>query len=123
MRNSMANPNPSPSTRFTPGSNGRPKGSRDRLSAAFLKALADDFDTNGVGVVEKVRVEDPATYLRVVASLLPKEVEISRRLFDDVSDEALAEIIAVLEGEVERQRKKDPATAVELETPAPRQTH
>jgi len=116
----MANPNPSPSTRFAPGSNGRPKGSRDRLSAAFLKAMSDDFDTNGVAVVERVRTEDPATYLRVVASLLPKEVEISRRVFDDVSEDELAAVIEILREEV--RKETPPASKPELE-PTPKQTH
>jgi cellulose synthase/poly-beta-1,6-N-acetylglucosamine synthase-like glycosyltransferase len=117
----MANPNPSPKTRFgLDNKGGRPKGARDRLSAAFLKAMSDDFDANGVAVVEKVRVEDPATYLRVVASLLPKEVEISRRLFDDVSEDELAAVIEILREEVE---KNGTPPAAEPEPPPPRQTH
>ena len=34
-----------------------PKGSRNKLSDAFLQALADDFEAHGKGVVEKVRTE------------------------------------------------------------------
>lgn len=99
----MANPNPSPATRFGPAnpSRGRQKGARDRLSAAFLKALADDFDVNGSVAVVKVREEDPATYLRVIASLAPKELELTRPL-EAVSDEALQKLIDLatkLEGE------------------------
>ncbi len=47
----MANPNPSPATRFSADNPGRAKrkGARDRLSAAFLTALADDFDAHGKG--------------------------------------------------------------------------
>ena len=54
---------------------GRPKGSRNKLSEAFLKALADDFDTNGPEVIEKVRIERPHDYLKVCASVMPKRVE------------------------------------------------
>jgi hypothetical protein len=32
----------------------RPKGSCNKLSDAFLQALADDFEAHGKGVVEKV---------------------------------------------------------------------
>ena len=42
---------------------GRPKGSRNKLSESFLKALADDFDANGPGVIERVRKERPHDYL------------------------------------------------------------
>jgi hypothetical protein len=109
------NPNPSPSTRFTPGSNGRgrQKGARDRLSAAFLAALADSFDEHGAAAIEEVRTKDPSTYVRVVASLLPKEVEVSRPL-DKWSEAELADMIEKLEALLE--------TPPEAE-PAPKQTH
>ena len=54
---------------------GRPKGSRNKLSEAFLKALADNFDANGPGVIERVRKERPHDYLKVCASVMPKRVE------------------------------------------------
>jgi Family of unknown function (DUF5681) len=48
---------------FQPGQSGnpagRPKGARNKLSECFLKALADDFDTNGIAVIESVRNDRP----------------------------------------------------------------
>lgn len=73
--------------------NGRPKGSRNRLGEAFLQALASDFDQHGVETIEKVRTEKPHEYLKVVASLLPKQVEIKEGAFDGVGDEELAALI------------------------------
>jgi hypothetical protein len=42
----MANPNPSPSTRFGLGnpSRGRQRAARDKISTAFLEALTDAFN-------------------------------------------------------------------------------
>jgi hypothetical protein len=91
----MANPNPSPATRFKPGNNGRPKEARDRISRAFLTALADDFEQHGVGAIVKVREEDTANYLRVAASVIPKEIEITRPL-DGMDDSELAKAIELL---------------------------
>ena len=52
---------------------GRPKGSRNKLSDAFLQALADDFEAHGKWVVERVRTERPQDYLKIVASVCRSE--------------------------------------------------
>jgi hypothetical protein len=86
----MANPNPNPATRFSsdnqPEKSGRPQGSRDRLSKEFMRALSADFETHGTTVIETVRTSDPATYLRVVASLQRQEIEV-RTPEDKLTDE------------------------------------
>lgn len=33
-----------------------------------------DFEKGGIEAIEKVRVDDPSTYLRVVAGILPREL-------------------------------------------------
>lgn len=90
----MSEPKP---WRFQPGQSGnprgRPKGARSRLSEAFLEKLAADFEENGEGVIIKVRAEKPADYLKVVASLLPKQVEVKDAALDDLSDAELADIV------------------------------
>jgi Family of unknown function (DUF5681) len=62
-------------TRFKPGQSGnpagRPKGSRNKVSEKLLEALASDFDAHGQHVIEKVRAERPADYLKIVASSFP----------------------------------------------------
>lgn len=67
--------------------NGRPKGSRNKLGEAFIEALHADFVEHGEAVIERVRVEEPAQYLRVVAGILPKELNITSSV--DLSDEQL----------------------------------
>lgn len=90
----MANPNPSPLTRFKPGENGRSKkrGDRDRLTSKFLYELAESFELNGRTAIDAVMIFDTPTYLKVIAALVPKEVEITRPL-DGISDEELVTII------------------------------
>ena len=56
------------------GGPGRPRGSRHRLSEALLEQLAADFAQHGPSVIERVRTEDPASYLRVIVALVPKEI-------------------------------------------------
>jgi Family of unknown function (DUF5681) len=87
---------------FEPGQSGnpagRPKGSRNKLSESFLKALSDDFESNGIEVIEKVRNDRPHEYLKIVATVLPKQMQLEdltpRRRAEDLTDDELASIAA-----------------------------
>jgi hypothetical protein len=73
---------------------GRPKGARNKLSEAFIEALRDDFVENGVAAIAVVRAEKPDQYLKVIASLMSKDVNFT--LTDNLSelsdDELLGEL-------------------------------
>lgn len=67
---------------FKPGNKlgGRTKGARNRLTEAFLNdvlAAWEDPLTGGPHVIERVKATDPAAFVRVVASILPKELTIN----------------------------------------------
>lgn len=77
---------------FQPGnkaSPGRPKGARSRLQESFLAALADDFTEHGVAAIQAMRTEKPGDYIKTVASLMPKQLELDRPL-QDLTDDDLA---------------------------------
>jgi hypothetical protein len=76
---------------FKPGEGGRKRGSRNRLGEDFITALADDFAKHGAAAIERVRQEKPSDYIKVVASLLPRDVNLNVRPLDDLSDEQLLE--------------------------------
>jgi hypothetical protein len=81
-------------TQFKPGdprtkTGGRRKGSRDRICTALLEVIAKDFEQYGEEAVKIARVERPVEYLRVVASLLPKEFEITDNRLKDIPDDEL----------------------------------
>ena len=82
---------------FQPGQSGNPAGrkvgSRVRLSEAFLAALCEDFVEHGKDVIEAVRTEKPDQYLKVIASILPKQIEVAVDPFEGMSDEDLALLI------------------------------
>jgi hypothetical protein len=56
--------------------------------------LYADWVENGVAVIQKVRETCPEVYLKVIASILPKQLEIERDPFDGVTDDQLAALIA-----------------------------
>jgi hypothetical protein len=64
-------------TRFKKGESGNPygrgKGVRNKLSERFISALHDDFEIHGDVVIEAVRSEAPAEYLRIISSIVPKQ--------------------------------------------------
>ena len=73
---------------------GRPKGSRSLLSEKFISALHEDFTEHGAQAIEKVRKKQPGIYLRVIASLIPRELHLKQEsLFDGMSNEHLNEVI------------------------------
>jgi hypothetical protein len=60
---------------FKPGNPGRPKGSRNKLGEAFLEKLLEDFAEHGVEAIAACRTNSPETYVRVIAGILPKEIQ------------------------------------------------
>jgi hypothetical protein len=74
---------------------GRPKGSRNKLGEAFIEALHTDFENEGAAAIVRCRVEKPDAYLKVIASILPKELKISNE--SDLSDDQLIERIRQLD--------------------------
>jgi hypothetical protein len=75
---------------------GRPKGSRNRLSEDFVAALYEDFQDHGSAAIAACRAEKPDVYVRVIASLLPRDVSIKVRQLDDLSDDQLMRKLATL---------------------------
>ena len=70
---------------------GRPKGSRNRLSENFIQSLSDDFEQHGVAVIQEVRLEKPAEYLKIIAAIVPKEFTVNTVTTADMSDDELIE--------------------------------
>ena len=68
-------------TQFKPGQSGNPKGrvkgSHNKLTKEFIDRLYEDFKKYGQEVLEKVRENDTAAYVRMIASLMPKDHRIS----------------------------------------------
>jgi hypothetical protein len=105
----MANPNPSPLTRFGAPEGNSPrakqKGARDRLSAAFLNDFADDYDAHGKTVIETVRGKDPIADMRIAAALLPTKVEITEDPIAALSDEDLDHLCTLLDPDLPPEEK------------------
>lgn len=102
----MPKPLPPKHTQFKKGQSGnpggKPVGSRNALQGDFLKKLQQDFEKFGAVAIRQCRKNDPTGYVRVVAALLPKEVEIKRPL-EELDDAQLSAAIAALQSFVATQ--------------------
>ncbi len=87
-------------TRFSvtrqPEKTGRPRESRDRLTSKFLYEFAAHFDQHGAKAIKALYESDPEAYVRVAASLLPKEIEFKRPMSDIADDKLLAAIELIM---------------------------
>ena len=80
---------------------GRPKGSRHKLSEDFIRALAEDFENHGKDAIVKMREDRPGDYIRVIASLVPKDLNLNVNEYEHWTDEQLADRIEQLDRELE----------------------
>jgi hypothetical protein len=62
------------------GQSGNPgglsKGSKRKLTDAFIRALARDWQAHGEKVIQRVREDNPAAYFKGMLSLVPKDVSV-----------------------------------------------
>lgn len=56
---------------------GRPVGARSRLGTAFLEDLAESWHIHGASALRRCAVEDPSQFCRIVAGLLPKQLDLA----------------------------------------------
>lgn len=85
---------------FKPGNPGRPKGSRNKLGEAFLEDMLADWEANGPVAIRKVRETKPDAYLKVVASILPRDLNVNINQTDHMTDEQLIERIRSLDAAI-----------------------
>ena len=75
---------------------GRPKGSRNKLGEAFLQALFEDWQAHGPAALAACREQNRAAYVKVVASLLPRQIETEGAGLASLSDDDLERLINAL---------------------------
>ena len=98
--------------------------SRRRVNDAFLRAALESFHKDGPAAFEKCARENPASYLKIFALLVPRELKIEHaNPASALSDEQLALMIAELEERIARrlaesEAKLKPVEATAIETTA-----
>ena len=92
--------------KFAPGYSGNPGGSPEATRRAFNKRflldLAEDWQQHGREVFKRVRRESPASYLKVCALLVPREMKVEhaggvKAMSDEQLDAAIEALQSMLE--------------------------
>jgi hypothetical protein len=79
-------------------SDGRLRGSRNKLSEAVICALYRDFSKHGEKAIAKVRRDQPGVWLKVLAMLIPREHKVEHNnLIKELTDEQLEAAIEYIE--------------------------
>src|SRR5260370_22623924 len=86
---------------FEPGNTigktgGRPKGARNKLARKFLEDCYADWQEHGATAIKVMRREDPAGYCKMMATLVPKELEITATAVAELADDELDKMIEQL---------------------------
>ena len=75
---------------------GRPAGSRTKLCKRLLEDLFADWQEGGVAAIKMMRIERPAEYVRVMCSILPKEMLFETGSVSELADDELDQMITML---------------------------
>src|ERR1700730_10320285 len=91
---------------------GRPKGSRNQYGEAFVADLYADWQKHGPVTIIKVRETRPTDYLKLIASIVPKDVNMNVSPFEHMTDAELEALIARLLAERDdgAEREGPPST-------------
>jgi hypothetical protein len=75
------------------GGPGRPKGARAKLGEAFLEDMRAAWEMQGKKVIDRVIADRPQDFMKVIASLLPRDVNLTVNNMDDATDDELLQRI------------------------------
>jgi hypothetical protein len=94
---------------WQPGQSGNPAGrkpgARGKLSETFLQDLAACWQKNGVAALEKCATETPEVLIKVIASLLPKSIDLNMTFDASVFASKLAQAAALLNVDLDPPRR------------------
>lgn len=73
--------------------NGRPKSARSKISEKFLQNFYAVWEQHGLKALEKTAIENPVDFVKVAASLIPKEFHVTELPFEGMTLDDLGDVI------------------------------
>ena len=87
---------------------------RTKLCKRLLEDLFADWQEGGVAAIKMMRIERPAEYVRVMCSILPKEMLFETGSVSELADDELDQMITMLRERALAVRQEQ---ALELKAP------
>lgn len=75
---------------------GKPKGARNKLAERFLADVLNEWETHGAVAISEMREKNPGDFCKMVASLMPKDVNLNVNNEIEMTDDELAQRIREL---------------------------
>ena len=75
---------------------GRPPARAPSCASGCLKILFADWQEGGAAAIKMMRIERPAEYVRVMCSILPKEMLFETGSVSELADDELDQMISML---------------------------
>jgi len=91
---------------FKPGNPGRPKGSRNKLGEAFIEDLHIAWEKHGMAAIEATIKNHPAQFLKVIAMLMPKDLNLHINPYSTMTDAQITARLKVVTGLLSDQSTK-----------------
>jgi len=103
---------------FRRGVSGNPHGNRHRtrhlLNQEFMQALLLNFRHEGKRAIEKVARNQPAVYVKILALLVPREMQVEQtNRIKQMTDEELEAAVEILQGMIDAKLAGEDAKVVE----------
>jgi len=85
---------------FQPGQSGnpagKPKGAKHRLQEDFVKDVQAAWETSGPAAIDAMIADKPGDFVKMVASLMPKEATLTINDHSELTDAELADRVRAL---------------------------
>ena len=79
-----------------PKSPGRPKGSRNKLTEQFLADVYEAWQESGQSCIAEMIADKPGDFVKLVATIIPKEATLNIHDHSELTDDELAERVRSL---------------------------
>jgi len=88
--------------RFTPGSGGRPFGTRNRVSKRVARAILRDFEASQDVLLPRLRKWHLPQYVSLISRLLPRQTEAGGLELEELGEVELATVLVELRAAMDR---------------------